>query len=343
MKTKLEKLKDFQNHKHAKILLACLLLLIVFYVIFKPKYEKTDNAYLKADIVVIRPKVSGFIVKTIANDNQFLKQGQLIAKIEDTEYKLKLAQAEEQMKIAQAKFSQAEEQVKIIESEIQSTLHAKESAKINMNNSKNELERAYILLKDKAVSQTNYEQIESTYYNSKSTFVTAESNYKNKLRQYQISILNCNEVRSMLKSAEANFNLAKIDLENTEIKAPTSGTVTKKNLQLGQLVSPNQALGYFVQNKVWVVANFKESQIGRMKPLQKVLIEIDSFPEKNFIGIVDSISPATGAEFSILPPENGTGNFTKIVQRVPVKIIFEQGQDLSLLKSGLSCEVKVKL
>ena len=134
-----------------------------------------------------------------------------------------------------------------------------------------------------------------------------------------------------------------IDLANTEIKAATDGKVSKKSLQVGQLASPNMALGYLVQSNIWVIANFKEVQTGEMKINQTAFVTIDSFPNKKFKARINSLSPATGAEFSILPPENATGNFTKIVQRVPVKIVFEDDQDLSLLKPGLSCEVKVNL
>ena len=151
------------------------------------------------------------------------------------------------------------------------------------------------------------------------------------------------EAEALVKASEAVLELAKIDLDNTNIIAATDGTISQRSLQIGQLVAPNVALAYLVQNDIWVWANFKEVQIAKMAINQKAYVNIDGLDGKKFKARVNSLSPATGSEFSILPPENATGNFTKIVQRLPVKITFDKGQDLSRLKSGFSCEVRVDL
>lgn len=316
---------------------------LFIFLLFKPETEFTDNAYLKSDIVVIKPKVSGHIVKSISYDNQFLKSGQLIAKIDDRDYRLKLQQAKENFNIAKSNLETILYQVKISDLETKKDFSSLEAAKSAFETNKKEFERHQILVKEKAVSQSAFDQAKTNFLNAKSIFISASSQYESSKHKQEIVLLESEQAKSSLSAAESLLQLAQLELDNTEINAPTEGIVSKKNLQIGQLVSPNISLGYFVQKDIWVIANFKESQIGKMQRGQKVRITVDSQKGKEFSGKIDSISPATGAEFSILPPENGTGNFTKVVQRVPVKIIFNENQDLSHLKSGLSCEVKVFL
>jgi membrane fusion protein (multidrug efflux system) len=152
------------------------------------------------------------------------------------------------------------------------------------------------------------------------------------------------ELDAKLKHAQAELALVKMDVEYTQVRAPIDGIIGNRGVQLGQLVRPGITLAQLVDNKnLWIEANFKESQLKKMRVGQPVDIKIDAHPDLKLAGTVDSISPASGAEFSILPPENATGNFTKIVQRVPVKIVFNKATDLSLLKAGFSAEVKVKV
>ena len=152
------------------------------------------------------------------------------------------------------------------------------------------------------------------------------------------------ETRARVKAAEANLELARIDLANTRITAPMAGIIGNRSVQVGQLVKPGSVFGHLIPAKgLYVDANFKENHIARMRPGQPVEIRIDAYPDQVFQGVVDSFAPASGSEFSLLPPENATGNFTKIVRRVPVKITFQPGSDLSLLRPGLSTVIKVKV
>lgn len=332
--------------KRAKLIaisLASIILLYVLFALIRGKTEYTDNAYLKADIVVIRPKVSGYIVKAIANDNQFLKAGQLIAKIDDQDYKLRVIKAEENVKSAKAQLDSLLFQVKIQKNEVTSYFANKNAAKASLERANKDFNRAKELIKDHAVSQAFLDQAKELKINAENAYISAVSAFESSKHKQEISILKMEEARANLRGSESELEISMIDLANTEIKAATDGKVSKKSLQVGQLASPNMALGYLVQSNIWVIANFKEVQTGEMKINQTAFVTIDSFPNKKFKARINSLSPATGAEFSILPPENATGNFTKIVQRVPVKIVFEDDQDLSLLKPGLSCEVKVNL
>jgi len=152
------------------------------------------------------------------------------------------------------------------------------------------------------------------------------------------------ETRARIKAAEANLELARIDLANTRITAPMAGIIGNRSVQVGQLIKPGNVLGHLIPAKgLFVEANFKENQIARMRPGQPVEIKIDAYPDQVFEGVMDSFAPASGSEFSLLPPENATGNFTKIVRRVPVKITFPPGADLSQLRPGLSTVIKVKV
>lgn len=332
-----------KRNKFITIGILCSVCIVVMVSLLKSKSEFTDNAYLKSDIVIIRPKVSGYIIKAISNDNQFLKAGQLIAKIDDRDYKLKVLQAEENVKIAKIRLNALAHKINIQSYEVDNSVFSKDSAKASLERANKELNRARELIKAQAVSQASLDKSKEVQNNSENAYSKSLSNFEASKHKQEVSFLEYEEAKSSLKSYEAALELANIDLENTEIKAITDGRVSKKSLQVGQLVSPNISLAYLVQSNIWVMANFKEVQIGKMRVNQPVIVTVDSFKGKEFRAKVNSLSPATGSEFSILPPENATGNFTKIVQRVPVKITFDEGQDLSLLKTGLSCEVNVKL
>ena len=335
--------KILQNKKNKQVAIGLLLAFILLFVflLLKTKTEFTDNAYLKADIVVIRPKVSGYIVKAISNDNQFLKAGQLIAKIDDRDYILKVHKAKSNVKSARSNLNSLIHKVKIKSNEVKNSFANKNIAKATLDRANKDFKRAKELVKDQAISQAILDQTKESQINAENAYMIAVSNFESSKYQQEIAVLEMESAQSSLKAYKSELDLARMDLENTEIKATTDGRVSKKNIQVGQLVSSNMALGYLVQNNIWVIANFKEVQTGEMKNNQPAIVTIDSFPGKKFKAKVHSLSPATGAEFSILPPENATGNFTKIVQRVPVKVTFDDEQDLSLLKPGLSCEVKV--
>ena len=320
-----------------------LVIITILILLLQGKSEFTDNAYLKADIVVIRPKVTGYITKVLVTDNQVVKAGQVIAQIDDRDYKLKFIQAQENVNIARSKINALVHQIHIRNYEANNNSFSKDAARASLERATKDLNRAKSLIKDQAISQTILDKNKELQNNSENAYATARSNLESSKHKQEIAILERDEAKALLKTYEANFELAKIDLENTKIIAATDGRISQRALQVGQLVSPNMALAYLVQKNIWVLANFKEVQIGKMHINQSAIITIDSFPSKKFKARVHSLSPATGAEFSILPPENATGNFTKIVQRVPVKIVFDNDQDVSLLKPGLSCEVKVNL
>ncbi len=330
------------KRKLAAVAMIVLLLTIIGILFFKKHSVYTDNAYLKADITTIRPKVYSYITEILISDNQQLKVGQIIAKIDDRDYKFKLNQANIKVYAANTKINMLNYKLAIQELEINKAIFQQDAAKVVLARASKDLNRAKNLIKGKTVSQQDLEKAQELQNATQNLYQISASNFKAATVEKTVILAELDEAKLSLKSYQDDLELAKIDLENTIIKASIDGIISKKALQVGQLASSSIALGYLVQNNIWVLANFKEVQIEKIRPGQQAIIIIDSFSGKKFKGKVDSISPATGAEFSVLPPENATGNFTKIVQRVPIKIIFEPNQDLSSLRSGLSCEVTVE-
>lgn len=310
----------------------------------RQKYESTDDAYLKANIVLISPKVSGYVTQLLMKDNQVVKKGDVLVTIENRDYQAKVSQAEatieealnfkkrlQAMKasqqadlgVAKARITAAQAKQVPITKDVQrfTALTARGSAPMQMLDAL------------KAQSQQVAAEVQEQ-----------RASLEAKQKQLTTFDVQMTEVEARLKNAQAQLALAKMDEEYTEVRAPMDGIIGNRGVQLGQLIRPGMTLAHLVEHKnIWIEANFKESQLNRMRVGQPVTIKIDAYHDLKLEGTVDSISPASGAEFSILPPENATGNFTKIVQRVPVKIVFNKGTDLSLLKAGFSAEVKVKV
>ena len=303
----------------------------------------TDNAYLHADITIIKPKVSGYITEVLVKDNQSVQKGQILAKIDNREYLLKIKQTQDEMEATNAKINNLNQLLTIQGYKIQKTSFELESAKVIFEKAKKDYGRAQVLVKDKAISVQSFDNSYEIFKSAESKFSTAKAEVEIAKLQESAIKSNLSEEQANLKKLEASLSLAELDLEHTNIIAQTDGKISRKALQVGQLVTPNNALAFIVQNDIWLVANFKETQVGEMKKGQQAEVTVDNLPGQKFKAKVDSLSPATGSEFSILPPENATGNFTKIVQRVPVKIAFDKDQDLSRLKPGLSSEVTVEL
>jgi membrane fusion protein (multidrug efflux system) len=247
------------------------------------------------------------------------------------------------VEIVESKLTELENKLTIQELKINKAAFYKDAAKSAYDRAVKDAARAKILIKDRAISQKELDRLVQILNNSRNAFEISDSDYEIELLNKNLLFSEINQTQAQLEQYRINLALANIDLENTIIRAPVTGIVSKRNLQMGQLVSSNNTLGYVVQDNFWVAANFKETQTGKIRKNNKVTFTIDSMPGKIFSGLVDSISPATGAEFSILPPENATGNFTKIVQRVPVKIAFNDTLSAPYLNSGLSCQVTVEL
>lgn len=286
-------------------------------------YQTTDDAYIEAHLVQIAPKVSGQVVEVYIDDNQKIKEGTTVIKIDDTDYKVRLAQAE-------ANYQRALLGQKVAHANLDAAISETELAERDLN-------RYEALYKAGAVSKqvldgarTKYDGVKAKQKNADESIM---SNGNSKVADAEI------------KSLKALRDQAALNLEYTKVIALNSGTVTKKNVEKGAFVQVGQPLFVLASDEVWVVANFKENQVGKMKPGQSVDIKIDAYPNKVFKGKIDSIQRASGAKSSLFPPENAVGSFVKIVQRIPVKIVFDEKIDPEQynIVSGMSVVPKVRI
>ena len=289
-------------------------------------YQSTDDAYIETTTVSVSPKVAGQIEKVLIIDNQPVKKGDVVAIIDQADYKVKLNQAKA----------------------------AYERAILNQNNAHANLNAANSEIELAQKDVERYEALYSAGAVSKQTLDKARTNLDAvKARQMvaEQSIFSSNPANNA-KVADADLNVLKAQLDAaqlaydyTYIKAPIDGTVSNKKVETGMLVQPGTPLFVIVPNEVWVVANFKETQLEKMKKDQPVDIKIDTYPHKVFKGRVDSIQRASGAKSSLFPPENAVGSFVKIVQRIPVKIVFTEKIDPEeyAIIPGMSVVPKVKI
>jgi membrane fusion protein (multidrug efflux system) len=368
--------------------------------------EDTDDATLEGHIHPVSARVAGTVQDVLVDDNQLVKQGQVLAVLDPTEYKITLSQAEHNLDLAKSQaqtaakniavsqkqatsqITQAQGAIGASQSTVAESQHAVseagaaiETARQNVAEQEANYQRAladynrYKGLDPEAVSaqqldvittnlrvaqaardaakanlaqtQARYNQVRSTVSGNVSRVTQARGTYQGAQAQaIQVEVVKSQYENALaqVKVAEDAVRQAKLNLGYTEIKAPADGRVGRKTVEAGQRIQPGEPLMSIVPEQVWVVANFKETQMKHMQPGQPVDVAIDAFPDHDFRGWVDSFSPASGAEFAMLPPENATGNFTKIVQRIPVKILLDSKtlkgyQDR--LAPGMSVVVKV--
>ena len=386
-------------------------------------YVSTDDAYVDGTISPVSAKVAGHIVELMVQDNQVVRKGELLMRVDPRDFKAKRAQARAAVATAEATLRAARSEVpltregtqaqieqaraslqvamvgvKSAESAVEESrarLEARRSATEAMRadvagaqstyrQAGRELERVKSLLKNDLVARRDYDQAEAAYETAGSTVEALQRRMTQSEREiqqveaelgnrvhavdqarqrvvearamlalaesqiHQVSIKDAEASRAEAKLREVQADLAFADLqiEHTEVRAALDGTVSKRNVELGQVVQMGQPLLAIVPlQDVWVVANFKETQLGRLRPGMKASVEVDGYPDKSYTGTIESMSAGTGARFSLLPPENATGNWVKVVQRVPVRIHLD-GKGISnphTLRAGMSVVVTVRV
>ncbi len=286
-------------------------------------YQSTDDAYVETTTVQVAPKVSGHIVKVYITDNQPVKEGDLIAEIDPTDYEISLDKADA-----------AYERMLLNQQNAQANFKASQS---NIDVAKKDLERYQTLFEQGAVSKQTLDAAQAKYDSAQANLTNSEQAL---LSQGGQKVADA-DLRS-LKAAKAQ---AQKNLEYTKIYAPQSGTISSRRVEKGMFVNVGTPLCVIVPNNVWVVANFKENQLRHMKVGQTVDIKIDTYPNHKFKGKIDSIQRASGAKSSLFPPENAVGSFVKIVQRIPVKIVFTEDIDPNEynIVPGMSVVPKVRI
>lgn len=286
-------------------------------------YQSTDDAYVETTTVQVAPRVGGQIVEVYITDNQKVKEGDLVAKIDPADYEVRLAKAE-------AKY----EKTLLNQKNAQANFKAMQT---NIEVAKKDLDRYTNLFAEGAVSKQVLDQAQAKYDLAKANLTSAEEAL---LSQGGDKVADAD-----LKEVKADMDRAKLDLDYTNIYAPQNGTVSSRRVEKGMYVNVGTPLFTIVPENVWVVANYKENQLRHMKPGQEVDIKIDTYPNKTFKGKIDSIQRASGAKSSLFPPENAVGSFVKIVQRIPVKIVFTEEIDPNEFNivPGMSVVPKVRV
>jgi len=297
-------------------------------------WVRTDNAYLAAHIHQVSSRVAGNVQEVLVQENDFVNAGAVLARLDARDFEVRRQQAQAQAAQARAQLGQAQAQVSLARAHI-----AREQA--TLTKTQQDLERARTLSQGSAgaISKQEFDAAQAAAQAAQAGRQAAEA-----------ALESARSLAAAAKAgelaADANLKEAELQLGYTEIVAPAAGRIGCKNLERGNRVQPGQPLLALVQPAVWVVANFKETQLTRLRPGQPARLRLDSFPGRVFPGRIESLAPASGAQFALLPPDNATGNFTRIVQRVPVKIVFDspalddcQGR----VMPGMSAIVEVKV
>ena len=305
--------------------------------------ESTDDAYVASDVSVISPKVEGYIKAVGIRENQAVKKGEVLFVIDDSDFAAKVAQGQAAVATEEAALATFASRLDLQQAMIAQAQATVQSAEADLTRTQQDFKRYSALMTTDFASRQRYEQAQADA--RKAEAEAAKSRAALAAAQSQLGVLQSQrqEEAAKLQQARANLKLAQNDLDNTVIRAPISGVAGNRAGQVGQYVKPGtELLSVVPLPRVYVTANFKETQLTQMRPGQRAEVSVDAYPDHPLAGRIDSFAPASGAQFSLLPPDNATGNFTKIVQRVPVRIALpREGPLARLLRPGLSVTVTV--
>jgi len=325
-------------------LLAGIIIWATTYFLKGYRYEQTNDAQVDAYLSPINVKVGGYIDKIYYKDNQQVKKGDTLVVIELDEYELKKDAASAELMGAHAKLpilaANEETQIKNIEV-IKAQLAG---AQARLNQQQKEFERYKNLLADESTTQQKFDNVSTSLSISQSDYSQAKASLhvaESKLNDFRAQR---NAIQAEIKLKENLLQRQELDIRYTIVTAPFDGQIGKKTIQEGQLVQTGQTLAFMLNSaeEKWVTANFKETQIANFKIGQAVSVEVDAFPNEKFNGVIESLSPTTGSRYSLLPPDNATGNFVKIIQRIPVRIkLTDKPGKLAKLSAGMNANVYV--
>ncbi|HAY3534179.1 TPA: HlyD family secretion protein [Elizabethkingia anophelis] len=320
-------------------------------------HQTTDDAQIETNITAITPRIQAFIKEVRVKDNQYVKKGDTLLILDASDINTKVeearagvSQAESGITAAQAQTEASTSTLPITNSQVAAMNANIDAAKAKLWQATQDYNRYSILYQDHSITKQQFEQARTAMLEAQATVKGLESQRLATQNQTQATISQSHAVGSQVSVAKANLEkskasleAAKINLSYTVITAPVSGYVSRVDLQQGQLLNPGQQLFNIVDEHIWVVANFKETQLEKMRIGQKVEIKADAYPNHKFEAKIGSFSPATGAQFSLLPPDNASGNFVKVVQRLPVSIEFVNPKDpmLKYLRPGMNLDVDV--
>jgi len=336
-----------RRHPFASLLgglaLAAVAALGYLYYDYAARFESTDDAFIAARQFSIAPKVSGYITAVPVTDNQRVNAGDVIAQIDDRDYRIALSQAEAQVKAAQASIKNIDAQIDVQQAQITAGEAQVDQAEAGLVFAQQQAQRYQDLARTGSGTVQNEQQYDSQLRQQRAALTSAQATLKVAQRQIEALKAQRESANASLAQAEAQRDQAELNLSYTTVTAAQSGRVVNLGAAKGQFAAQGTALTQFVPDDVWVTANFKETQLDHMRPGQQVTLKIDAYPERGIHGHVASVQSGSGPAFSLLPPENATGNYVKIVQRVPVKIVMDNPPDDVALGPGMSVVPAVRI
>jgi membrane fusion protein (multidrug efflux system) len=317
---------------------------IILWLILR-QFVSTDDAYIDGHVMQVSPQISALTLALHIDDNQLVHKGDLLIELDPTDYQVALEQAQAQVFSAQGRLAQAQAQIGTAQAAVIQAVAQVDAAQVQFENAARDLKR-YQNVDARARSQQQLDNALTAQKNAAAQLEQARARKISADANVTSAKASVKAALGELQTSDANQKRAEVNLSYCKIFAPADGRVTQRTVEIGNYVAPGQALFMLVNPNVWVTANFKETQLKRMRPGQPVTIKVDAFPGIKWRGHVDSIQAGSGSRFSVLPAENATGNFVKIVQRVPVKIVFDHDantNDAPMLSPGLSVIPRVKV
>ena len=314
-----------------------------YYFWFVVPFESTDDAFIEGYVIPIAPKVPGYVAQLLITDNQAVKKGEVLLKIDPRDYETSLAQARADLAAVRSRLDESQAQVKVSEAKVAQAQASVVAADAENQRAADDLKR-YQSVDSSAVSRSAFDAARSRARAAGADLDAARSQVTAAESETVLSKAGVETAAAAVQQAEAKLQQAELNLSYTEVTAPEDGRVTRRAVEQGAYIQPGQSLMAIVPHQYWVIANFKEIQLTHMRPGQPVEIKVDAYPSHKFKGHVDSIQSGAGARFSLFPPENATGNYIKVVQRVPVKIVFDDDPNTQLaLGPGMSVDPKVRV
>ena len=323
------------THKKQKAMMIVAVIVIIgliaayFYTAYRKTHISTDDAFIEGNIHIIASKINGTVKEIHVTDNQAVKQGELLLEIDPADYDLKLREASSVVHAEKARLEESETRIAAARANL-------ELQQANLKLAETEKARAESLFQKEVLPRDRYDRAMTANEVARAQVKAAEEQLRSAESQRMTQT-------ATIRQKEATAALADLNAHYTKIYAPVDGYVTKKSVQTGNQIQQGQPLMAVVAlDDIWIVANYKETEMGAIRPGQEVRIKVDSFPGRTFKGKVDSIMAGTGVTFSLFPSENATGNYVKVVQRIPVKIVLERGADKEgILRIGMSAEPTV--
>jgi membrane fusion protein (multidrug efflux system) len=328
------------------VVLAVILIagVVAYYMVYVAPYESTDDAFIDGYSAFISPRVAGPVVRLLIRDNQWVKQGDPLLEIDDSDYQTQLARARADLATAKSQVAQAKTLIVVDQAKAEQQEAAVAAAQATAQRAADD-RRRYESVQSNAVSRSQLDLAKTQATSTSANVQVARDSAKAAAAQVDADRAELDTAIAQVGQAEASLHQAELNLSYTKVAAPMDGRITHRTVEQGAYVQVGQALLAIVPDYVWVTANFKETQMEYMRPGQPVTIHVDAYPHHEFKGKVDSLQAGSGAAFSLLPPENAVGNYVKVVQRVPVKILFDEpiNQTNEDIAPGMSVEPKVRV